>query len=492
MKSHISITLILAMLLASLAGCGGAQTETSAETVATVDTTPVETETETMYELDDLPADLTFEGSTVTTFGWSGPAVAEFYAEEQNGELVNDAIYDRNLAVEERLSISLEYHLEPGANPDRASWVSAISNNIQAGDGAYDIAAGYSMAGASLAVKNMLHDLKSLQYINLDKPWWPKSLQYEATCGDKLYLCSGDISTYMIYYLYGVYFNKQLVIDHSLENPYDLVKEGSWTFDKMLSMAAGVGQDLNGDGKKDLGDVYGFETHTTYIDPFYFGYGLRTTDKDANDIPVISDLFGGEKTHELLIKLVEFFKTGDGWLEKSSYDNSNAIFLEGRALFTDHEFTYAVLHLRDSDISYGIVPMPKYDEKQKDYYTVMSFPYSLYGIPVDAKDTDMSAAVMECLASESYRTVSPALFESGFKAKYAQDDEASQMFDLIRSTVMFDFGRVFNDNMSSMTYSIFRSAVSDGKTDWISTYTGKEKSLVSALDKVVQALLNEG
>ncbi len=491
MKKHFSMVLVLAMLLASLASCGGTSTETVAETAAATETTPVETESETLYELDDLPADLRFGGATVTTFGWSGPAVAEFYADEQNGELVNDAIFDRNMMVEERLEVELAYHLEPGANPDRAKWVNAIANNIQAGDGAYDIAAGYSMAGASLAVKNMLHDLKSLDYINLDKPWWPKSLQSEATCGGKLYFCSGDISTYMIYYMYGVYYNKQLILDHDLENPYDLVMEGTWTFDKMLSMATGVGVDLNGDGKKALDDVFGFETHTTYIDPYFFGYGLRTTDKDADDIPVISELFGGEKTHELLIKLVEFFKTPDGWLEKSSYDNSNNIFLEGRALFTDHEFTYAVLQLRDSDLSYGIVPMPKYDEAQQEYYTVMSFPYSLYGIPVDAKDPDMSAAVMECIASESYRTVSPALFETGFKAKYAQDDESAQMFDLIRSTVIFDFGRVFNDNMSSMTYSIFRSAVSDGKTDWISTYTSKEKSLVSALDSVVQSLLGE-
>ncbi len=491
MKHHISIALILAMLLGTLAGCGESDAQTSTDTTAANETAPVETESETLYELDDLPSDLSFDGATVTTFGWSGPAMLEFYAEEQTGELVNDAIFARNLTVEERLTIELEYFLEPGANPERASWVKAISNNIQAGDGAYDIAAGYSMAGASLAVSNMLHDLNGLSYINLDKPWWPVSLQSEATCGGKLYFCSGDISTYMIYYLYGTYFNKQILMDFDLENPCDLVKEGTWTLEKMLSMASVVTKDVNGDGKKDLGDMYGLNTHTTYIDPFFFGVGLRTTDKNEEDIPVISELFGGEKTHELLVTLVEFFKSNAGWMEKSSYDNTRDMFRESRVLFMDHEFNFAVLHLRDVDFNYGIVPMPKYDEAQQNYHTVMSFPYSLYGVPVDAKDPDMSAAVMECIASESYRTVSPALFETGFKAKYAQDDEAAQMFDLIRSTVVFDFGRVFNDSMNSMTYSIFRSAVADGKTDWISTYAGKEKALHTALENVVSSLIGE-
>lgn len=486
MQKPIAKLLVLAMLLSACVGCGNQTSETTADTTA--NTTPVETETETLYALDDLPADLNYDGKTVTTFGWSGPSTPEFYVEEQNGEIVNDAVFQRNLNVEERLGVKLEYRLEPGANPDRASWVKTISQSITAGDSAYDIAAGYSMAGASLAVANMLIDLNELNYLNFEKPWWPKSLQSEATCGGKLYFCSGDISTYMIYYMYAMYFNKQLIIDYDLEDPYELVQENKWTLDKLLSMTEGVYRDTNGDGKKDLGDVYGFGTHSTYVDPFYFSVGLRTTAKDENDIPVLSEAFGGEKTHELLITLVDWFDTNDAWLEKSDYANTGNMFAEGRSLFTNNEFMYTVTYLRSSDVDFGVVPMPKYDETQQEYYTVMSFPYSLYGVPVDAADANMSAAVLEALGSEGYRTVSPALFETAFKAKYAQDDKTAQMFDIIRSSVVFDFGRVFNDSMQSMTYSIFRNAVNGGNTNWISTYQSNEKPLISKLNEVVTAL----
>ena len=301
---------------------------------------------------------------------------------------------------------------------------------------------------------------------------------------------SGDISTYMIYYLYGTYFNKQMILDHNLENPYDLVKEGTWTFDKLMTMSTGVYQDINGDGIKDLGDIYGFSTHSTYVDPIYFGVGLRTTEKNNDDIPMIAESFGSEKAHWLLETLVDLFATNDAWLETVSYTNSDNMFSEGRALFSNNDFLYST-EIRDVDMEYGIVPLPKYDEEQKEYYTVMSFPYSLYGVPVDARDPDMSSAVLECLASESYRTVVPALFETGLKVKYAQDDEAAQMFDLIRASAVFDFGRVFNESMNGMTYALFRSAVSEGKENWMSIYASNENALNTALEKVVAALVDE-
>ena len=123
-----------------------------------------------MYLPDDLPDTLDYSGNTVTTFGWSGPVLVEFYVEEQNGEVVNDAIFARNLAVEERLNIELEYHLEPGAFDQRNTWVQALSSSITAGDGAYDISAGYSMAGVSLASKGMCLPLTDQEYLDFDKP----------------------------------------------------------------------------------------------------------------------------------------------------------------------------------------------------------------------------------------------------------------------------------------------------------------------------------
>lgn len=496
MKKMITMLLLLAMMLSAFAGCS----DTTSEEVSANDPAAdaeiaetAETEAETMYLPDDLPADLTYDGTTVTTFGWSGPVLVEFYVEEQNGEVVNDAIFARNMAVEERLGITLEYHLEPGAYDQRNTWVQALSSSITAGDGAYDISAGYSMAGASLASKGMCISLNDLPYLDFDKPWWPESLLKEATCGGKLYFCSGDISTYMIYYLYGVYFNQDMLTEYDLENPYDLVQGGTWTLDKMSEMSSGVYIDVNGDGKKGFEDRLGYITYSIYVDPYFFSCGLHTTEKDENDIPFLSAEFGGEKAHSIVEKVVAFTTAEGSMVGNGSeqIDPSYNVFKEGRGLFTSHELTFAVTHLRDVSFTYGIVPYPKYDDAQENYVTITSFPYTLFGIPMDARNPEMSAAVMEAMASESYRTVSPALFENAFKVKYAQDEQSSLMYDIIRSTVSFDFGRVFNNDLNSLTYSLFRNAIVQQNTNWASTVKANEKPLTKMLQKLTESLTGE-
>jgi hypothetical protein len=491
MKSICQKALCAALTLL-LTACGNAAAEQETETSQNVQTAPeeaepVETEEETVYVKDSLPESMDLQSRTITTFGWSGPAFAEFYVEEQNGEVVNDAIYSRNRSVEERLNITLAYHLEPGSYDKRNDWVNAVRSSITAGDGAYDITAGYSMAGASLAAKGMCLPLNELEYLDFSKPWWPPSLMDEVTCGGKMYVCSGDISTYMIYYLYGVYFNQELIGQFDLENPYDLVQSGEWTVDKLSGMAAAAYIDLNGDGTTDFQDSLGYTTTTVYVDPFYFSCGLHTTEKDENDIPHLAEEFSGEKAHSVVEKVVALVSM-DGCLIG---DGCNGAFKENRALFISHELTYAVSYLREAEFTYGIIPYPKYDEMQEQYVTITSFPYSLYSIPIDTADPDVSALVMEALASEGYRTVSPALFENAYKVKYARDTQSSLMYDLIRSTVSFDFGRVFNNELGGSTYSLFRDSIVGKNTNWISKVKGQSKVMTKMLDKLVAALTGE-
>lgn len=497
MKSHMKAPIAALLILASAAAavsCGEntAVPETT-KPVQSGETAAAETEaaeTTQYYEPDSLPADLNFGGKTVNVFGWDGAANNEFFVEEQDGDIVHDAIFNRNKAVEERLDITLNYTLAPGAYNDRDQWVKMIAGSIMAGDGAYDIAAGYSMCGATLAYRRLLLDLTQQEYIDFSKPWWPQSLIKEATCGGKLYFCSGDISANMIDYLYGIFFNKQMITDYDLENPYQAVKDGTWTLDKLKTMSSGVYKDLNGDGKKDLSDQIGYVVQSVWSDTFFFASGLRTSQIGSDGLPMLSEEFGGEKTQALLENLLDFFSKDYAYFGEETNDIRNT-FIEGRSLFLTHEIYFSGKFMRDSQVEYGLLPIPKYDEAQSDYYTVSSFPYTLYGIPVDVKDPSMSAAVLEALASESYRTVSPALFETALKVKYASDNEVSEMYDIIRASNVFDIGRIFNDSMNGKTYSMFRSSLQNKNANWISTYNKELKSLSKNYQKVIDALIAE-
>ncbi len=283
--------------------------------------------------------------------------------------------------------------------------------------------------------------------------------------------------------MYAIFFNKSILDGFKLEDPYELVLDGKWTLDKMIDMSSGVYVDLNGNGQKDREDQLGTIVYPVYIDGFYFASGMNTTDINADGVPVISQDYASGKVHDLINKLCAFlFETPDSMIVPYSTSDD---FSKGNVLFYPDELVEASTGLRDKTFGFGILPMPKYDEAQDSYYTLTSFPYSLYGIPLDAKDPDRASAVLEALASESYRTVTPALFETAMKVKYSEDERDAQIYDILKSTVVFDFGRVFNDSLSSKTYSMFRNAVINNDTNWASTWDSNKDSLASMLADVV-------
>lgn len=235
-----ALSLGLAALITTTFACGQAQSDNKTDTSAAV--TSAEPEATT---IDSLPEDLDFGGRTVTWFVRSDPPSPEYYVEEQTGDIVDDAIFNRNQQVCERLNVNFDFFEIPGAWANRDSFNQTIQSSILAGDGAYDILAGYSMCIASISASGLLQDLASTEYLDFDQPWWSDSLMEQSSVNGKLYFASGDISTNLLYQMCGVYFNKGMIEDYNLENPYELVDSGKWTIDKLFEMSQGVYSDLD-------------------------------------------------------------------------------------------------------------------------------------------------------------------------------------------------------------------------------------------------------
>ncbi len=473
-----------------MSACGSTSTGSSDTTQGDdPSVSPQDTEAEDdPFEPDSLP-ELDFGGKTITFFIADYLGSGECYVEEQTGDIVNDAIWKRNADVCERLNVEFAYREEPGAWDNRKTFAEKLGASVMAGDHAYDIVSGYSMAMTHLTANAMLCDLNSLPYLDFSKPWWSEKLLTQATVCDKLYIASGDISPNFIYYMYGCYFNKSLMTDYGLTEPYQAVLDGTWTLDRVFTDSKGVYKDLNGNQKKDFDDQYGFEIAGVFPDSLYFASGLRTTDLDADGIPQISKDLSSEKVHDLIVKVNTFlYETDDGFYSDEKLENYNSHFQNGRSLYTIKYVSYASKSLRTADFNYGILPLPKYDEKQSEYYTCLSFPFNLFGIPLDANDPAMSAAVLEAMASAGYRTVSPALFEVALKVKYSSDDYASQMYDILRASTVWDFGRIFTDNLGTVTYSMFRKCILNNQSEWMSTYSSNEANLKALLNTLIDGI----
>jgi hypothetical protein len=335
------------------------------------------------------------------------------------------------------------------------------------------------MCFPTLSADGYLQDLLTTDYIDLDKPWWGQRLREQTTVNGKLYFATGDISNQLLYNMVVVFFNKQILSDYNLESPYALVDDHKWTIDKMAEMCKGIYTDLNANGEADGEDRAGFSTSPVYTDAYWFSAGLNYTEIGADGIPVISDDIQSQKASDLVDKLQNYF-------HNSGYDLSTkgvGSFKNGTVLFHPDELLMAAYEYRDVTFEYGVVPIPTYSEED-EFSTTASFTYTLYGIPTDVRDASMSSAVMEAMAYEGWKTVTPAVFETAMKVKYTSDNDSIRMLDLIRSSMNFDFGRVFNSMLDSLTFTMFRSAVTD-KGNWSSSL----KSNMPKLEKKLASLL---
>jgi hypothetical protein len=213
------------------------------------------TEAETLYVEDDLEDKYEF-GETITMLYWEEFRMHEFFAEE-SGDIIEDAIFHRNIKVAERLGIEFEFIAQPGDSTNHTAYVQQAENDWAA-DNAYDIYAGYSRTIPLLTIKKMTANLLEQDAFNVNKPWWPEALTTECTIKDQLYFCTGDISTSMLWYMIAFMYNKELYENH-IQNggktPMDMVDNDEWTLQNFLSLVQDLYIDTNNDGQYDKGII---------------------------------------------------------------------------------------------------------------------------------------------------------------------------------------------------------------------------------------------
>ena len=490
------MALLMAVLMcAGVMACGksdGASEATTqgnadATTVAGTETTAV-TEDNNLdangYWKDDLPETLNYKDDVVSVLHWDSEK-PEFDMEEITGSLVNDAIYQRNTNVEERLGVKLQFTEQNGSVDYMAEFAQVVQNAFQSGAREYDIIPTYSRTAAILSTRGLYYNMNDIDdnYINLEQPWWPDCITDTVTIGDAIYFITGDCSTNVLHMMYTMWFNKDLITEYKLEYPVDLVRQNKWTLEKLFSMTADTFQDLNNNGQEDENDFFGFVGVNYGLDAFYTGSGLRLVELAGDEFLRISPDYSSEKA----INLVDILGArciGNDWFIGSSMGK---IFQDDRALFCQNRTYYAENYLLEVEFSYGLVPTPKYDETQEEFISVLANPITLYGIMADVDQSRLSemTAVIECWGSEGYRLTTPALFETNMKLKYSETSDESEMFDIVHSTINLDLGRVFSQDLQFM--SEIPSKAAEAGAAWASRLAQYKKPLDNGVKKIVSA-----
>lgn len=483
MKKRILALLCLVSLL--LTACGESDEPVN-------DNTEVTTETTADTQRDNIPEGTDLGGVTIRVYTRGDTNDTEFDA-EATGDIVDDAIYNRNRTIEERLNVTLEYFSNTTEDfwGDRNIYMDTVRSSVMANDGSIDIAAGLSLMMPFLAEEGLFYNLlaEDVPYLDLTYPWWSESMINELAVNDKLYFASGEASLGVIKGMMCYYFNKNLITDLQLDDPYELVANGNWTLDKFGEMAAVAYHDINGDSAIDPSDRFGFIiANENHASNFLNSSELRVTRMNEAGIPEMA--LGEEKVVDLVSKLSTIMTDPGSAVVFDGKTEYSAVFEEGRALFSTGEFSYAA-NFREMTFDFGVIPYPKYDENQTEYYTTARSTFSCFGIPITADKTNC-AAVLEAMASESYYQVTPAYYEKALKVKYSRDDISSQMFDLIRDGVVYDFGTIYSQILSTADGTginvKFRWTICQAQDNWATEWAQFESAVTEKLKLTIETL----
>ena len=490
------LSCLLAFLLTVPALTACSDTE-PAETAGQAELNQTETaaaETEETALTTSLPADLDFGGESVTIHArGDDDSFLEVYTEELTGDVLNDAIYNRNAAVEEQLNVDIIGYRGGGWQTyyNGNSDVPKLKASITSGDNAYQCIAGWNSRIASLALEGYLQDLNNMPYLDLEKPWWNRSSLEGMRLVGRNYFITGDISFLTtIGGCYVLFLNNTVAEDHGISGIADTVLEGKWTMDAMAAVTEQVYDDLDGNGVMDTKDMYGFIIdYDNSGDSFYTSADIHQITLDAKGYPTFApDL---ERITALWDKLSPYYYNGAavGSMYQKDAGIQCDMFKNGQALMIQRELDNARTYFRDMEDSYTILPYPKLNEQQAEYCTNAATGVSIWCIPADNVKPETACAVMEAMAFETFDKVTPAYYETCMQEKYARSEETVEMLDIIKSGIVVTIEYIYGPYLGSAEKIIMRLS-GDANLNIASWYAGNTASIEGTVADTVSILEN--
>ena len=207
-KMRIVALMLAVLMCGGIVACGKGGEESATTTTAqnsaetTSATESLDYDDANPVPMLDLP-ELNYNGDEVSVLHWDSEK-PEFSIEEITGSLVDDAIYQRNTNIEERLGVELKFTEQNGSVDYMAEFAQAVQNSFQSGAKEYDIIPTYSRTAAILSTRGLYYNMNEIDdnYINLEQPWWPDCITDTVTIGDAIYFITGDCSTNVLHMMY--------------------------------------------------------------------------------------------------------------------------------------------------------------------------------------------------------------------------------------------------------------------------------------------------
>lgn len=432
------------------------------------------------------PKDMGGRTFNIMTVGWFGHApldITDITTEELTGESLNDAVYNRILYLEDKYNIIINEI----NHPDHNAAAERIGRFVMADDPAYDLCFIRSTNFINLVTNRFILDLAEIPIIDISKPWWDSNSYDALSLFGRHYAICSDMTMNDYLAIWAIYFNKDMIQNYGLDDPYALVESGQWTYDRLFDMGRQVTRDLNGDGIMNRHDLFGIHHSNDTVTGMLNCIGINFGGIDSNGYPEFT-LDRPENITRMLSLLERLFDQEQVYNFHSRGEGQGEVcmFSRGQVLFNFSAIHMAPM-LRMMEQDFGILPYPKYDENQPNYISSASPLFlTLAVVPITNRDLESTGMIMEDMAYQGYRTIRPAFYDLLLQGRIARDEESLVMLDYLFDNVQYDVGGLLNIGNFSWDFAV---TIPNNYDLNITSFIERQRGRIdSSIDAIIEAL----
>ena len=337
-----------------------------------------------------------------------------------------------------------------------------------------------------------------LQMIDQSLTCWDKAVIRDLAIGNKLYGITGNCSTSDDDATWVMFFNKTLLAENNLENPYQLVRDGKWTVDRFLEYSRNCAKNLDGEegiSNEQGKDIFGFVSHGEHAPAIWVGCGVRFTTPVQQDGTIKTCCFALGYEADIYQKTLDImYDSATGYANKQANmgvpSGLRAVFTAGRAGFYGECLgnignSYQTGCLKDVEgLSFGVLPQPKWNDEQTEYYHYVNNQASFIGIPITA-NYSVATSFLNIYGLVFEQTVQ-ATYISNVATAWVSDPDVADMMRLIFDSRVWDAGYWYE---SSSVHSMLLSDVGANKNRYAKRVPSGADKLQTWLDNAYTKVL---
>lgn len=419
----------------------------------------------------------------------------------ENYNAVYQTVYERNKTVEWRLNCTLNWiPTDSGALADTKNQMARVMQSQEY----YDFINTTNNTSVQLGLNAYLCDLGDTAYIDLNQPWWWDDVNKSLSADNYRYhFISGDMHVSNFLKMSAFYFNTELIetyLKKDKEYFYDLVDQKQWTLEALYTMTRTLYVDTTVNpemsNQRDQGDIFGFPwVGSESLNQFILSTRVAKNTYSREYMGTVTlNLLGNEDVIKVVDVMRKLLHESEGtWNRKEGFGNYIIEeFAEGNYVFLPQRLgAVQTTWMRDMRTNYGILPYPTLeagDEYISDIQT-SSGSICVQAIVELEDNLDSVSAIIEALCAEAYRYTTVAFYELALKAKYARDDDASRMIDIIYESAhknfIVEYGTYAGSIMSVLATSAANNA--DVTSKLTAQCESAQKNINSFVTKVAKS-----